>query len=122
VAPNVATHNAAAQVRDPQSIYHFYKSMLALRNTRSSIARGSFEHAFAKGLVLGFQRVWGSQRSLVLINYGTQAAEVKVPGVSGATTWTPLWASQGASPRVPSGTGEPVLNLPAQSVQVFDLR
>lgn len=134
VAPNAATHNVAAQMRDPQSIYHFYKSMLALRNSRVSVARGRFEHGFADGLVLGFQRVWGSQRTLVLINYGSQAAEVKVPGVSGAsgssgaTTWTPLWAFQGASPRVssvpsvPSGTGESVLNLPAQSVQVFDLR
>ena len=41
VAPNVATHNVQTQRADPGSILNFYRAMLALRNTRASIARGS---------------------------------------------------------------------------------
>jgi alpha-amylase len=82
LAPNAATHHAAGQQRDPQSIRAFYRAMLALRNQRPSIARGSFEHAFADGLVLGFQRRLGRERTLVLINYGRSEATVAVPGLA----------------------------------------
>ena len=111
VAPNVTTHNAADQQRDPASIRAFYRSMLALRNTRPSIARGRFEHAFADGLVLGFQRRLGAERTLVLINYGRSAATVAVPGL-GARQRQRLRVLHGDA-RVGATT-----TLPPQSVQV----
>ncbi|MBT9596840.1 MAG: alpha-amylase [Vitreoscilla sp.] len=110
VAPNVATHNAAAQQADPASIHAFYQAMLGLRNRRPSIARGSFENAFADGLVLGFERRLGSERSLVMINYGPQATTVRVPG---QTATGPA--------RVLYPAGATAFNLPAQSVQVLAL-
>jgi alpha-amylase len=94
VAPNAATHNAQAQRADRGSIFHFYKAMLALRNARPSIARGSFEHAFADGLVLGFQRAHEGEhqreRTLVLINYGTAAKRVRVAGLFASSKLTAL--------------------------------
>ena len=67
------------QAQEPRYILSFYKAMLGLRNTRPSIARGSFEHSFADGLVLGFQRRLEGERTVVLINYGTGLASVRVP-------------------------------------------
>ncbi|MFZ5548214.1 MAG: alpha-amylase family glycosyl hydrolase [Pseudomonadota bacterium] len=119
VAPNHTTHNATAQVNDPASLHGFYKSMLALRNSRPSIARGSFEHSFtagADGLVLGFQRRLGQERSLVLINYGRQAAAVNVPGLDGVNRLAPLYPSASAPASATS------LTLAPQSIQVFDIR
>ena len=110
VAPNLATHNAAAQQADATSIRAFYQAMLGLRNRRPSIARGSFENSFADGLVLGFERRLGSERSLVLINYGQQATNVRVPGQ------TVLGQA-----RVLYPAGATAFSLPARSVQVIDL-
>jgi len=110
LAPNVSTHNAQSQQHDPQSIHAFYRSVLALRNTRPSIARGSFEHAFADGLVLGFQRRLGKERTLVLINYGRSEATVAVPGLAPRARLRTLHGRARAGAK---------FTLPPQSVQVF---
>lgn len=116
IAPNVATHNAATQASDPGSILNFYKAMLALRNTRPSIARGSYEHAFADGLVLGFQRALGRQRTLVLINYGAEARRVRVAGLYGSSTRNAVYPARGGKQR------GAFVTLPPHSVHVFDVR
>ena len=118
VAPNIATHNAAAAAKDPTSLLAFYKAMLALRNSRPSIARGSFEASFADDLVLGFQRRLGNERSLVLINYGTQAAIVKLPGIAAQDRLVPLYPARGDAP----SPGDDMLTLAPQSVQVYDIQ
>jgi alpha-amylase len=121
IAPNAATNNAQAQMRDPASIFHFYKAMLALRNTRPSIARGSFEHSFADGLVLGFQRALGKERSLVLINYGTSTAQASVPQLKPGTQLRAAYPRWGAG-AVAGADGSASVTLAPLSVRVFDLR
>ena len=121
IAPNAATNNAQAQMRDPESIFHFYRAMLALRNTRSSIARGSFEHSFADGLVLGFQRALGKERSLVLINYGTSAAQASVPQLKPGTQLRAAYPRWAAGATV-GADGTARLRLAPLSVRVFDWR
>ncbi len=73
-SPNAASHNAAAQAADPDSLLNFYKAMLRLRNTLPAIARGSYEAARVEGQVLSFRRRLGREQTLVVINYGAQAA------------------------------------------------
>jgi len=115
VSPNVATHNAQAQLQDANGILAFYKAMLGLRNSLPSIARGRFEHSFADGLVLGFQRAWGDERTLVLINYGNAAATAQVPGLpAGAVLRRAYPAADGAV----DSAAAPV-SLAPQSVQVW---
>ena len=87
ISPNVATHNAAAQAADPNSLLSFYKAMLALRNRLPSIAQGSYESPFVQGPVMGYRRVWGDEQTLVLINYGERRADVDVPGVARDERW-----------------------------------
>ncbi|MFM2060277.1 MAG: hypothetical protein RLY71_4662, partial [Pseudomonadota bacterium] len=123
VAPNVATHNAAAAQRDPGSIHAFYKGMLGLRNRLPSIARGSYEAAYADGLLLGFQRRLAGETSLVLINYGDQAASTAVPGLALHARLRAEWprAAAGAPRSTPRADerGQLSLLVPAQSVQVW---
>lgn len=122
LAPNRLRQNAQTQAGDPRSILSFYKTLLALRNQHPSIARGSFEHSFAQGSVLGFQRAWGDERTLVLINYGsTDSTAVALPGLSPGARLEPLLQFPGAVPAAPVGAA-PALTLPPQSVQVFRVR
>lgn len=108
-SPNRATHNATQ--RGPGSIHAFYKALLKLRNTRPSIARGSFEHSFADDLVLGFQRRLGRETTLVLINYG-ETRRIQVPGLAPRARLRTLFPA-GAAPSV---------ELPARSVRVIDIQ
>jgi glycosidase len=78
---NVARQNAAAERGDPDSLLAFYTAMLRLRNTLPSIARGSYLEPTTAGQVLSFQREWGDERTLVVINYGDAAAEAAVAGL-----------------------------------------
>ncbi|MFM7847711.1 MAG: alpha-amylase family glycosyl hydrolase [Rubrivivax sp.] len=121
VAPNVLTHNAQTQARDPHSILAFYKAMLALRNTRASIARGSFEHSFADGLVLGFQRRLQGERTVVLINYGTAPARVRVPDLPPGQALRSAHPAGGALAARVGRDGSATLQLAPLSVRVFDV-
>jgi oligo-1,6-glucosidase len=67
--PNYLTINAAAQTNDPNSIYAFYKRLIALRHDESIVVHGDF------GLVLGdhptvfaYTRSLGPDALLVLVN------------------------------------------------------
>jgi glycosidase len=133
IAPNVAGQNAQAQAADPQSILAFYKAMIGLRNTYPSIARGRFEHGFADGLVLGFQRALGAERTLVLIHYGTEPATAWVRDLpagarleaaypaAGAASASGASGPAAAAPRA-DAQGTLAIEMPAQSVRVFRVR
>lgn len=138
IAPNVATHNVAAAKKNSQSIYHFYKTMIGLRNTHPSIARGSYEHPFVEANVLGFQRVFSGQhngkamreQTLVLINYGAEPAKVLVdnlPANARATQVYPRIAARAVRATRVSGTtlvsamGTHAIAVPPQSVSVWVL-
>ncbi len=121
LAPNVLTHNVQTQRRDPDSILNFYKAMLRLRNTLPSIARGSFEHSFADGLLLGWQRRWQGETTLVLINYGLQPARAQVPGLPPRARLRAAWPA-GAGVLRSNAQGDAATTLPAQSVRVYKLQ
>ena len=137
-APNAARYNALAQRNGPRSLHRHYREMLALRNTRASIARGSWDHAFADGLTLGFQRTLGGERTLVLIHYGDQPRSVAIPGLDDtAARARLLWRSEPgmAGQQVGQQVGQQAVKagapaarldptgqrLDAQSVQVWAL-
>ncbi|MGH8030522.1 MAG: alpha-amylase family glycosyl hydrolase [Arenimonas sp.] len=82
LAANVATSNVAAGQVDAHSLLAHYRALLALRNTRPSLARGTYEHEFVRGKAYGFQRVHEGERTLVLVNYGARAVAVQPEGLS----------------------------------------
>jgi alpha-amylase len=119
LASNVATHHVQGQEQSAGSIWAFYRDMLALRNSRTSIARGSYEFAQAQGQLMAYQRRMGKEHSLVVINYGPQAATLAVEGLAAQATLRRLYPHGGAKPvqRLQAHR----LTVPAQSVQVFAL-
>jgi glycosidase len=119
LAPNAATHNVQAQQGDPQSILSFYKAMLKLRNTLPSIAQGSYEHAFVQGLVAGWQRQHGSERSLVLINYGPRVVQASIPKLPARARLVSAFPEGGATATQADGSGMAQLWLGPQSLRVL---
>ena len=118
IAPNVTQHNAAAEVASPTSIYAFYKRMLKLRNTYTSLTSGSYAAPFVQGKALGFQRTLGTETTLVVINYATRPAGVRVPALPALAQLTHTDGHRIAPVRA-DAQGQALITLPAQSVQVF---
>ena len=121
VSPNAATHNAAAQRLDPDSLLSFYKAMLKLRNTLPSIAQGSYEAPFVSGRAMGYQRKLGSETTLVLINYAAAATRLEVSELAANGTLIPVYPAAAARLAV-DRAGVADIMLPAQSVRVFLLQ
>lgn len=136
LASNQATHHLQAQLRDPASLWHFYKNVLQLRNSRVSIARGSYEWPQAEGQRMAFQRRHGHEHTLVAFNYGREAAPLVLQGVqpgqrlrvlmpagamTGAVTAAAPSAATPTSASFVAVGADGALMLPAQSVQVFAL-
>jgi glycosidase len=119
LAPNVSSHNVAAQQRDPSSLYNFYKALIALRNTRPSLARGSFESSFAQGLVAGWHRKWEQEHTVVLINYGTTPAAASVQGLPGGARLLSAFPAGGAQAAQADAQGAASLLLAPQQLRVL---
>jgi alpha-amylase len=124
LAANVATHNVAAQQADANSLLTHYKAMLALRNGRPSLARGSYDGAFASGAAMGYQRVLAGERTLVVINFGLTAAAggVVVGGLPAGASLVRLHPSDGVVVATVDASGAALVDVPAQSVRVYDVR
>jgi len=117
VASNIATQNVASQVGVAGSLHSFYKSLLALRNSLPSIARGNYTAPFVSGQIMGYQRQLGTERTLVVINYGTAAGNVTVTGLPANAT---LKSQFGSGPdAATNGSGQATLSPTAQSVSVY---
>jgi alpha-amylase len=119
IAPNVLTHNVPMQRADPQSIFNFYKAMLKLRNTRPSLAQGSYTQAFAKGWVAGWQRQWRGERTLVLFNYGPQAEVAELDALPSGARLITLYASDINTASHADTRGRVTIKLPPQSLRVY---
>jgi len=119
LAPNAATNNLQAQRADPDSIFNFYKALLKLRNGLPSIARGRQEHGFAQGLVAGWQRVHEGERTLVLINYGTQLAKAQIGQLPPNARLLSAHPEGGAQSARANAAGQASLWLGPQSLRVL---
>jgi glycosidase len=131
VSPNAAGHNVASEQADPHSLLAFYKAMIRLRNTLPSIARGSYEQPFVQGRVMGYQRQFGDERTLVLINYAGAPVQAHVQGLpAGARldiafplrTDTAVTDDVAPTPLQVDAQGRVTLTLPPQSVRVYVYR
>ncbi len=120
-AANVATFNVAAEQTDPASLLSFYKAMLGLRKRFASIAAGAYENAAASGSAISFQRHLGSERTLVVVNYGSGTATVSVGGLPANASLASAYPGGGAD-LAAGADGSAAVTLPAQSLRVFSVR
>ena len=118
IAPNAATHNAAVERDKPDSIFAFYKTMIDLRNRYPSLAQGNYHGAWSQGNVLAFQRTWGNETALAVVNYGNAPARVVVPGMTARQALLAVYPPASAALQV-SASGDAEVMLAPQMVQVF---
>jgi len=77
VNPNHVTINAAAQVADPESVYHFYRRLIALRHEDPVVRDGNFELLLPDDpAVFAFARSLAGTRLLVVGNCSGEPVEV----------------------------------------------
>ncbi len=86
--------DAAAQRKDPDSLYNYYKKLLLIRRANPEIARGVYRAVRVPGGRLsGFTALWGGSAVCVLHNVGD--AEVTVDLRELGMGWTVLRAAAG---------------------------
>jgi len=76
---NRSCHNAESQQRDPDSLFNFYRKLIALRRASPALTLGRYEADQVDGQLWHFQRVHGGERVLVAINYGDTPAALELP-------------------------------------------
>ncbi len=64
--------NVAESRRDPRSMLAFHRAMLAVRRHEPALHAGAIEAVQAVGECLSFERVWGTSRLRVEINFGEE--------------------------------------------------
>jgi oligo-1,6-glucosidase len=87
VNPNHRQINADAELADPDSVYHHYRKLIALRHDHPIVARGDFTMLLPQDeRVYAFTRELDSETWLVLGNFTGTVAAVALPDAAG-------WAS-----------------------------
>jgi alpha-glucosidase len=74
--PDADARNAASERGDGGSMLHLYRALLTARRASPALRRGALHLRDAPGDVLAYERVWGEDRRLVLVNFGDRTAEV----------------------------------------------
>lgn len=83
IAANYATTNVEAAQRDSASLLHFYKQVLALRNTTSALQTGKLEIAkeWCSNSIFAFYRIRNGEKLLVLMNMTKR--KIKIAAIAG---------------------------------------
>ena len=84
-APEADTRNRAALRRDPDSILHLYRRILAVRRETPALRLGSYEPLESPGGTLSFRRRLDGETCTVLVNFTGNAVEVPTVESGGAT-------------------------------------
>ncbi len=117
-SPNADGNNYSTLRADPDSIFHFYKAMLSLRITRSSIAQGSYTDVAVDGPTLSFVRRFGNDETVIAINVGRDSAALRVRGLVPGASYDALYPSSW-QPLIVDEYGVQTIVLRPQSIAVF---
>jgi alpha-glucosidase len=80
---DAATVNVAAESADPASLLNLYKRLIALRRGSAALTAGAYGSIAADGNVLSYMRKADGERVLVVLNFGANAAQHRLPADSG---------------------------------------
>ncbi|MCB2077659.1 MAG: DUF3459 domain-containing protein [Novosphingobium sp.] len=101
LSPTNLARAVAAQEDDADSMLHFTRGLLALRNATPALRTGTFGKCNAKGRLLSFVRSHDDQRVTCFFNLGPDPMELP----ESATSGTVLLAVNGATPGKLPGYG-----------------
>jgi alpha-glucosidase len=115
---NVGTNNVAAQAGVAGSLHGFYKDVIALRKSRPSLMTGRYAQPQVAGRVMSFQRIEGSETSVVAFNYGSAIATANLTGLPANAVLRRLWPAGGANAAA-DAAGAAQVPMAARSFTVF---
>lgn len=82
--PNFTEINAAAEREDANSVFAYYRALVALRHRDRVVSHGTLEMVlFAHPVVFAYTRTLDDRQLLVLVNLGGEPAEYDVAEVAG---------------------------------------
>ena len=80
VNPNYKEINAAQQLKDPNSIFHYYQKLISLRKEKDIIVYGEFEPLYRDDeQIFAYTRKLDQEKLLTVCNFTDKDAEVEVP-------------------------------------------
>ncbi|HRC56718.1 MAG TPA: alpha-amylase family glycosyl hydrolase [Kofleriaceae bacterium] len=118
LSANVATHNVAAQLADPGSLWSFYRALFALRRSSPALAQGVADLVQAEDLVLRFRRQLGGQSVVVAMNYEDATRTTQMSGLPPGARLARAFPA-GAADATVDGQGVASLTLGALEAAVF---
>ncbi len=80
VNPNYKQINAAQEVKDPESIYNYFRRMLEFRGKSKAFAYGTYEDLDPKqAKVYAYLRTLGTEKYLVVLNVSNDTVDYSLP-------------------------------------------
>ena len=80
VNPNYKEINAAQQLEDPNSIFHYYQKLIRLRKEKDIIVYGGFETLYRDDeQILAYIRRQAQEKLLTVCNFSDKNAEMEIP-------------------------------------------
>ena len=80
VNPNYKKINAAQQLEDPDSVFHYYQKLIRLRKEKDIIVYGEFEPLYREDeQIFAYTRIQDQEKLLTVCNFSDKNAEVEVP-------------------------------------------
>ena len=99
VNPNHTTINAEAARADPDSVFHHYRALIALRRTEPTVAHGDFRMLLADHpAVYAFTRAYASTELLVVANLSGEPVDAAVPDAEAWAASEVVLRSGGTAP------------------------
>lgn len=77
--PNHIDINVAKEKTDPDSIWHYFKKMLALRNEFAGLKEGTFKKLKSARDIYAYERETPEEKYLVVANMGRNKRHVEIP-------------------------------------------
>jgi oligo-1,6-glucosidase len=117
VNPNYTTVNVAAAEADPNSILHFYRKLIALRQSRKVFRDGSYRdlRPHSKTLYI-YERKLGGEKVLVIISFSKKARHISAPKEWSFRESELLLSSEPEEPQI---TADNSLELRPYEVAIF---
>ncbi len=80
VNPNYTTINAQQELADPNSVYHYFMKMIALRHSEPVLVYGDYKDLDPQHpAVFAYTRVMGEKRYLIVMNFSEKPITYTVP-------------------------------------------
>ena len=80
VNPNYKKINAAQQLENPDSVFHYYQKLIRLRKEKDIIVYGEFEPLYREDeQIFAYTRKQDQEKLLTVCNFSDKNAEVEVP-------------------------------------------